>query len=457
MDGVEWEHSVFYSDELKVPAAKMKSVIAMDGFSQFVFPHPTFAGQFRAIWGASALRRVMLPPNLTKEEIDIDPERALFYGLPSDVMFDRDRTMVSPGMIPGTIKLVSTAELAEAYHHDAKSKLENYHKYVKQSLAHVPGRILGPRSKHDFGYNSLKDTEVTRAQYVDLVEQCRRQWNDTPKKSLGGRTPNDIMRTFLRERGPRLTDPQEVMRTFASTPANKQVLTKNGLTFDHILYRFNREGVGKALSSNYHKMPFAKRLTGTAKVLVSIRVWDDDIDKIEVYDEENKTYFPMWSTEPDYTGALGRWEHQIYQRYLRSGGGGVKTKRDKLRSRAKYLNERQKALSGLSFRERGEPVELLEAEERRLSGKRAQNPDCAKVPELMIPTLIDGTNREDVPRPPPQSRKAPADESEGEKDVRSDPSKEIARELGDDIAQLGSAQSLWEFPEGAADDDEEEA
>ena len=70
MDGVEWEHSVFYSDELKIPAAKMKSVIAMDGFSQFVFPHPTFAGNFRPVWGLRALRGVMLPPELSPEEFD---------------------------------------------------------------------------------------------------------------------------------------------------------------------------------------------------------------------------------------------------------------------------------------------------------------------------------------------------------------------------------------------------
>jgi hypothetical protein len=457
MDGVEWEHSVYYSDALQVPAAKMKSVIAMDGFSQFVFPHPTFAGQFRAVWGEAALRGVMMPPQLTQEEFDDDPERALFYGLPSDVMYDRDRTMISPSVVPGAIKLFSTAELAQAYHHDAKSKLENYHKFVKASLAEIPGRILGARSKYDIGYNPLKDTEVTRAQYRDLVEQCRLQWNDTPKRSLGDRSPNDVMRAFLQTGGPRLTDPQEVMRTFASTPSKNQVLTTDGLTFDNVHYRFNTEGVGKALSSNHHNTPFSDRLKGTAKILVSIRVWNDDIDKIEVYDDENKTYFPMWSTEPTYTGGLGRWEHQAYQKYLKSGGGGATTKRDKLRCRAKYLDERQKALTGLSFREREEPVELLEAEERRLSGQRAQNTNCAKVPELSIPTRIDAGKREDIPQPPPQpSMKVLTDGSEGADDVRSDPSKEIARELGDDLTELGLRRSLWDFSDGAADEDEED-
>lgn len=81
VDGVEWEHSVFFSDDLKIPAVKMKSVIAMDAFSQYVFPHPTFAGRFRPQWGLCALRGVMMPPVMSQEEVNADPDLAMNYGL----------------------------------------------------------------------------------------------------------------------------------------------------------------------------------------------------------------------------------------------------------------------------------------------------------------------------------------------------------------------------------------
>jgi len=435
----------------------MKSVIAMDAFSQYIFPHPTFAGQFRPQWGLRALRGMLLPPDMTPEEIAEDPELAMIYGLPSDVMYDRDRTMISPRMVPGSIKVFSTAELAEAYHHDAKGKLENYHKFVKQSLAMIPGRILGPRAKHDLGYDPIAATQVIRAQYVDLIAQCRRDWNGKSKTSLGNRSPNDIMRAFLRSGANRLTDPNEVRRTFASTPSKTCTLTTNGLVYDNVHYRFNREGVGKALSSNYHKTSFAKRIKGSAKIEVTIRVWDDDIDMIEVFDEVNKEFYQMWSTDPGYTGGLNRWEHHIYQKTLKVGGGGATTKRDALRNKAKILNERQKTLAGKSFREREESVELLEAEERRLSGRRAKTPGCAKVPELNVPTHIDGAKREDVPKPPPQTRKEDSgDRAEGEDDARSDPSKEVARELGDDDAITTPANRSWNFTTKPADDEDEE-
>ncbi len=457
MDGVEWEHSVFFSNALKIAAVKMKSVISMCAFSSYIFPYPVFAGQFRPVWGLRALRSVMLPPELTPEEIEEDPEAALFYSLPSDVMYDRDRTMIAPRMVPGAIKIFSTAELAEAFHSDAKSKLENYHKFAKQRLAEIPGRILGPRTKYEMGYNPLAATEVTRQQYVDLHEQSRRQWNKTGKKAFGWRSPNDLMRALVQAGGTRLTDPKEVMRTFASTPAKPCVLTNNGLIYDNVHYRFNREGVGKALSSNLHNTPFGSRLKGTAKILVVLRVWDDDIDMIEVFDEENKEFFPMWSTDPLYTGGLNRWEHHIYHSLLRSGAGSSQTKRDRSRIRAKQLNDSQKTLSGKSFREREAPVELLEAEERRQSGKRGFNLNCAQVPELHIPTHIDGAQRNDVAKPPPQRRKE-AEVAEGDDDARSDPSKKIARDLGDDEATTNPFNPTWQFPDGSDsyDDDDEE-
>lgn len=453
MDGVYWEHSVFYSEELKIPAGKMRSVITMDAFSQWIAPYPVFVGKFRPQWGLRSLRAVMLPPVMTPEEIAADPELAMIYGPPSDVMIDRDRTLISPRMVPGSIKILNTVELAEAYHHDAKAKLENYHKFAKAALAMIPGRIMGPHVKHDLGYNPIAATAVTRAQYADLHEQLRRQWNSTPKASLGNRSPNDIMKAHLRSGAMRLTDPKEVMRTFASVPKKLMVLTVNGGTYDNVHYRFNREDVKTALSSNHHKTPFSKRLTGTARIEVSIRVWDDDIDMIEVYDEVNKEYFPMWSTDPGYTGGLNRWEHHVYQKALRNRKGA--TKHDKLRNKAIFLNERQRTLSGKSFREREEPVELMEAEERRLSGKRANNPGCAQVPELGIPTRIDGAKREDIPKPPPQTKEDPA-VAEGEDDVRSDPSREVARELGDDETILQPRRPSWDFSDGADDDHDED-
>ena len=103
----------------------------------------------------------------------------------------------------------------------------------------------------------------------------------------------------------------------------------------------------------------------------------------------------------------------------------------------------------------GDPVELLAEEEMRLSGKRAANPGCAQVPELRIPTRIDNAKRDDVPKVPPQPRDE-VDVGEGGHDLRSDPSRDVARELGDDEAILGAANVSWDFAAGTAAEDDDE-
>lgn len=253
MDGTEYRHALFYSDEHQIPAAKLKGVMAMDCFSQFVFPFPVFAGPFRAEMGLRALRGVMTPPNLSDEAQEDDPSLGLMFGLPSDILLDRDRTLIAPGTIPQILAIVSTVELAQAYHSDAKSKLENFHKFVKRLIAHCPGQVLAPRHKYDPGYDPIKEARVTRAQYADLIEQCRLQWNATAKEALGARSPNDLMRGYLAEHGPRLTDPGEIWRALSRTPRERSLLTNNGLEYEGIRYRWNRDGVNEVLSSNYNK------------------------------------------------------------------------------------------------------------------------------------------------------------------------------------------------------------
>ena len=57
--------------------------------------------------------------------------------------------------------------------------------------------------------------------------------------------------------------------------------------------------------------------------------------------------------------------------------------------------------------------------------------------------------------PPPQTRaEEEANRPEGDADVRSDPAKTIADELGDIDALLG--QPSWDFAAGTPDDDEED-
>lgn len=452
MDGTEYEHSLFYSSEFEIPASKLKGVMAMDCFSQFIFPFTPFAGPFRPEMGLQALRSIMTPPTLTPEELEENPEALLFYGLPADIMIDRDKTLIRPAMIPNLVNISSSVELAEAYHPNAKARLENFHNFVKAAMRERPGQILGPFDKAYLGYNPIKDTQMTRAQYAYEVEQLRREWNSKPKDSLGRRSPNDIMAAYIRNHGPRLADPGEVWRALSSTPAKKCVLTKEGVTYDGIKYRWNREGVTKMLSTNARNMALADRLKRRSKLEVSIRTWDDNIDFIEVYDPENRDYHRLYSVDPGYTGGLSRWEHNLYKKYLKQGGTGAKSDRDRRRLKMIHLSNRAKNLAELPFRKRDEPTALMEAEERRLAGKLATNPNFGQVPELYTPTEIGGQNRQDEPTPPSQGQATSLDANDMEPlDQRSDPLPAILDDVGLGNPEAPQTASRWDFDD--ADED----
>lgn len=203
--------------------------------------------------------------------------------------------------------------------------------------------------------------------------------------------------------------PADVRRLFASIPSERQILTVNGLTYDYVHYRHNPNGIAELINNNHAFTPFAKRLDEDGKIYVQIRVWDCDIDMIEVLDETTGEYHPMWSTDPDYTGGLSRWEHHQYYSYLSAQNKGrarqkariaVKAKRDKLRS---FDDEFYK----LSIRNRAVPAALMDAEERRAEVLAAQDASKSKslaaaADELAWTVTVAAKDRQDAPQPPPQ-------------------------------------------------------
>lgn len=161
--------------------------------------------------------------------------------------------------------------------------------------------------------------------------------------------------------------PADVRRLFAATPAEHQVLTVNGLIYDWIHYRHNPDAVAEVIDNQHRFTPFSERLEEDGKVIVPIRTWEFDLDMIEILDTVTGKYHKMWSTDPDYTGGLSRWEHKLYRSYLDADGRGGKRQRGRIRTKAKSerLHTFDDELYKMGMRERAAPIAALEAEERR--------------------------------------------------------------------------------------------
>lgn len=166
--------------------------------------------------------------------------------------------------------------------------------------------------------------------------------------------------------------PLEIINLLASVPRERQVMTKDGLVYDGVRYRFSPERTTTALSANYHRTPHRYRLKGTAKIFVRIRCWDGNIDRIEVIDDDTGEGFSMWSTNPLYTGGLSRWEHHQYQEMMRKrlGPGQVNldqddVEREIMATKAQFLGEFDDRRPTLSLQGSAIPTALVECEERR--------------------------------------------------------------------------------------------
>lgn len=199
MDGTEFEHYTLYSDNWREVAGKMKGVAAMDAFSLYKWPYAVFYGPLRPEMSLQALMNVLIGPRSSCEELDDDPTR-LIFGIPSTVVYDNDRALLPPSLSTSLMRLGQIL-LNGVYHPNGKSPLEVSFKHDKQRLRTIKGRVLLPAHHRDPRYDPKKEANLTKEQYRVAVERARRDWNRTPKRVLGDRSPNDVMLEYLKHVG----------------------------------------------------------------------------------------------------------------------------------------------------------------------------------------------------------------------------------------------------------------
>lgn len=406
MDGTVFRHAVLFNENYTVPSAKMKGVYAMDAFALYVFKPSIFCGPFRPEMAIQAALNVMCPPQMMEDEIREDPAGAQIFGIPSMFMYDNEKAMLPPRLVPG-MSIISTVQLAAAYHHDAKSELESFFDFPKARVDKFKGKIYGPKTDRDLRVNPLKEANMTRAQYADELEQARLEWNCTAKKCLNGKSPNEVMLEYIASRGAHHANPNVIRREFAETPEGENILTDDGLVYENVRYRWNRDGTQEITDNNYYKTSFSKRLKNNIKVFVSIRVWSGNRDHIEILDSFTGRYHRFYSVDPGYTGGLSFWEHNEYRKMLGNDGRGPKVDKTRIlaKSKRKALRAHDSELDSMGFKSRATPTGLLECEERRQKEiESADLPFAETASPNPIPINITSQNRSDIPKPPPQPR-----------------------------------------------------
>lgn len=400
-DGTELRQIAVFDSDWPLAAGKMKVVGFVDAFTLFIFPPAIFAGPYREEMSVQALLNVMISPELSEEVIAEFPWLAWAFITPEVIVVDNDRSLIGPGYVPALDELGPTLELAGVYDHDAKSPIEGIWRRLEEYLDGLSGTVRGPRHPKDPTYDPVAQAELTREQIRAVALAFVHRWNTTPKKCLGDRSPLDLVReSILANPTIRLQDPGVIRRTLAKTVENC-VLTTNGIEYDGIRYR--GDAVEQVLKDNYRNTPYAERNEGPAKCITSIRVFDGDLDSIDVLDVHNNRFVTLYSTQPGYTGMLSRWEHDQFRKMARARGEKFDTEGQRIRSRIQSLRSIDVNAPKESLRRRNAMHALYECEQvRRLSGQRAKSPRFEHdLPEDFFPMTSATGLRRDVPAPPP--------------------------------------------------------
>ena len=404
MDGTEFEQVSRFSANAEIPSSQLKVVQLIDGATLLAFPSTPFAGPYRSEMGMGAILGALTAPTLDEKTLAEDPMRVLFFGKIGRLRTDNDKAMIPPSAIGNLASVVTLIELARKYGPDEKSPIENYFGWLKARLDGEPGTVMSPRSRRrSIRRDPLAESAMTRASHCRKIEALRLEWNDTGHAAIGYRKPNDLMLEFISTLNTRLIDPGEVRRHMARTVVG--VLTTDGVTFDNVTYKWNRTGITKLLSENLASQAFSKRLEGTARVEVWLRVYDWNLDFVEVLNESNNEFVTSWSDDPDYTEFLSRYEHSFHQSNVISGETGAQTIEQRALRRAQSLEEQWEDIHNEPYQIAKKAATILATAEVSEKAKKCiGDPDLTKFEGFLIRTEVAGQDRIDGARGPSQRR-----------------------------------------------------
>ena len=148
------------------------------------------------------------------------------------------------------------------------------------------------------------------------------------------------------------------------------------------------------------------------------RVYDWNLDFVEVLNEDANDFVPLWSDDPDYTAFLTRYEHSFYQSCVITGATGAKTAEERALLRGVSLHKAWEDLRNKPFGIAKKAAAVLEcAEVRERARNLEDDPDLTDFSHILLESAVAGKDPAGVPVGPAQTREmkdAGRDEEEAE-------------------------------------------
>jgi putative transposase len=393
MDATTLEQVITFDTDWQLPACKVRITALMDAYCRAIIGWHVYAGPNRSETSVEAVLNCMVPSDYPAETLAEFPELKYLFGRPASILPDNEKALIGPSSLPGFNEAGFTICLPPTEHPEAKACLERFFRSLKQALAQLPGTIIDPKRAKDLDYDGVEAASITMGQFRHVVAQVVASHNVSGSKALDGLSP---LQVWMKRCGTRVTPAFENIADFRrllgrTMPA---LLTTDGVELDGIRYR-DAAKVQMLLDSMSHtEARRGQRKDGSATVNVRVRRSDGNIDTIDVYDTETRSYITLPSTQPKYTDRLSAWEHDYFRKMAKKRREPFEAEEARLRSKALTIKMIDELAPKAAFQQRRTMAAIYQSHvvDKRCGGEQPHEfPSDA----IFLPSLNGESLRQD--------------------------------------------------------------
>lgn len=295
------------------------------------FGDPTMCDIGRALLGANRPKDV--PPYYAERY----PVAKKVYGKPDEVYFDNALYQVARGVEDAYADVgvdVCYVGVREPTH---KAVVERLMKIIKEMLVEkLPGSTYDIPSMREAGYNPEEHVAMTITEFRVLLDEAIALYHITPHSGLGGRPPLAVWERGLKQaRNIIPDDQQDQLRRAIGNVVYGVTLTKDGIEHFGGLKFTDRETTPQLLD-DLACLEARRKRPKAAKAVVKIKYDDQDISKIEVFNERTKTYVSLFCTNPDYADGMPLWMHERIRENTKQEARAFNTKAEQLAAKSRF-------------------------------------------------------------------------------------------------------------------------
>jgi|UPI0008376D88 hypothetical protein len=306
-----------------------------------------------------------------------EESRDLAYGPCATYIPDNAKSLLGPSVLPSLTECGIEIALPPTSMPTAKARIERFFGTLKSLLRQQPLPVVDMRRAEEHGYD-VGRYAILITQLQDLVDQAVRIHNNSVTTEFSKLSPNEQLAQDAQQNARSLFYDTERLEHHIGV-ITQAVLDRNGVRKFGL--RWRHKHYVRALLKNLKRTlkPDRIKIRKDGSAAYAVKVWYNpgDLSSFKVFDETEKRWVRLDSTEPEYTHRLSMGAHLLFERRRKQRNETLKHEDDRMASVARTRRELNELVPDLSFQQRRRYAALFESKEvRRVSKRSYPAPEC---------------------------------------------------------------------------------